>query len=140
MSANQNPFLSPEDYLYQERQAECKNEYLNGEIYAMAGASRNHNQITSNLLISLGNQLLKKPCSVYVSDMKVFHYQLIPSLQEYLLVSQYYCRVEHYQRREDQQWIYREFHSMQDQINLSTLDCSLSVKEVYRRVRWEKNH
>lgn len=149
MPVNQHSTVSSEDYLTQEREAEFKSEYLNGEVYAMAGASRNHNQITSNLVVSLGSQLATEPCGVYVSDMKVrthtletnkysypdvvvtcgeelfedsqgdvllnpqiiievlsnsteaydrglkfFHYQLIPSLQEYLLVSQHYCRVE----------------------------------------------
>ena len=37
----------------------------------MAGASREHNQISANLIRVLGNQLLEKPCSVYSSDMKV---------------------------------------------------------------------
>lgn len=37
----------------------------------MAGASREHNQISANLIRALGNQLLDKPCSVYSSDMKV---------------------------------------------------------------------
>ena len=63
--------LTPEQYLIQERQAEFKSEYLNGEIFAMAGATREHNQISSNIVISLGSQLLDKPCSVYSSDMKV---------------------------------------------------------------------
>ena len=63
--------LTSEQYLFQERQAEIKSEYLDGEIFAMAGASREHNQISVNLVRVLGNQLLDKPCSVYSSDMKV---------------------------------------------------------------------
>ena len=63
--------LSAEQYLSQERQSETKSEYFDGEIFAMAGASREHNQISANLIRVLGNQLLDKPCSVYSSDMKV---------------------------------------------------------------------
>ncbi len=63
--------LTAEQYLSQERQSEIKSEYFNGEIFAMAGASREHNQISANLVRVLGNQLLEKPCSVYSSDMKV---------------------------------------------------------------------
>jgi len=63
--------LTSEQYLFQERQAEIKSEYFDGEIFAMAGASREHNQISANLIRVLGNQLLDKPCSVYSSDMKV---------------------------------------------------------------------
>lgn len=64
-------YLSQKDYLSQERQSDTKNEYFNGEIFAMAGASRDHNQITTNMVRVLGNQLLEKPCNVYSSDMKV---------------------------------------------------------------------
>jgi Uma2 family endonuclease len=63
--------LTASDYLTIERQAEVKSEYFNGELFAMAGASRKHNQITSNLVRCLGNQLQDKPCSVYSADMKV---------------------------------------------------------------------
>ena len=63
--------LSEAEYLQRERQAEFKSEYLNGAVYAMAGASREHNQITTNWVVSLGAQLLEKPCGVYSSDMKV---------------------------------------------------------------------
>ena len=63
--------LTAEQYLFQERRSETKNEYFDGEIFAMAGASREHNQISANLVRVLGNQLLDEPCSVYSSDMKV---------------------------------------------------------------------
>lgn len=63
--------LTPDQYLSAERQSDTKSEYFDGEIFAMAGASREHNQISANLVRVLGNQLLDKPCSVYSSDMKV---------------------------------------------------------------------
>lgn len=63
--------LTAEQYLFAERQSDTKSEYFDGEIFAMAGASREHNQISANLVRVLGNQLLDKPCSVYSSDMKV---------------------------------------------------------------------
>ncbi len=37
----------------------------------MAGASREHNQISSNIVRVLGNQLLEEPCTIFSSDMKV---------------------------------------------------------------------
>ncbi|MCI5159428.1 MAG: Uma2 family endonuclease, partial [Candidatus Electrothrix sp. AUS1_2] len=54
-----------------ERQADIRHEYFAGEVFAMAGASRGHNQISANIVRLLGNQLLDKPCSVFASDMKV---------------------------------------------------------------------
>lgn len=63
--------ISPAEYLAMERVSKEKSEYVAGEIFAMAGASREHNQISANIVRVLGNQLLEKPCSVFSSDMKV---------------------------------------------------------------------
>lgn len=62
---------TPAEYLALERAAETKSEYLDGEIFAMAGASRRHNLITGNLIARLTLQLEKRPCEVYPSDMRV---------------------------------------------------------------------
>ena len=71
MSRQIKPFISPEEYLALERKAEYKSEYLNGEIFAMTGASRKHNLITINISGSLNQQLKGNPCEVYGGDMRV---------------------------------------------------------------------
>lgn len=71
MSRPAEQFITAADYLAMERQSPSKSEYLNGRIYAMSGASRNHNRITFNLARRIGNQLDGKPCQGYVSDMRV---------------------------------------------------------------------
>jgi Uma2 family endonuclease len=71
MALQTKPRLSPEDYLAIERSADYKSEYLNGEIFAMVGASEPHNLIVANTIRELGNQLKKRPCKVYPSDMRV---------------------------------------------------------------------
>src|SRR5947209_20458068 len=71
MSRQAKTFVTPEEYLSLERQAEHKSEYYDGEIFAMTGASRKHNLITTNILGSLWQQLKGKPCEVYPSDMRV---------------------------------------------------------------------
>jgi len=63
--------LSPEDYLALERSADYKSEYLNGEMFAMTGASEAHNLIVANIIRELGIQLKRRPCKVYPSDMRV---------------------------------------------------------------------
>ena len=62
--------VTPEEYLRLERAAETKSEYDDGVIYAMAGASFQHNLIVGNLNWSLRNRL-PSSCSVVPSDMKV---------------------------------------------------------------------
>lgn len=179
--------LTTEEYLFQERLSETRNEYFKGEIFAMAGASRRHNQIASNLVRILGNQLSDRPCSVYSSDMKVkieklnkytypdvliacrqqqfedenedvllnplvivevlsdsteaydrgdkfLHYQAIPSLAEYLLVSQKSCLIEKFTHQPDDTWVYSQCHELNSQVGLIAVDCSLKLQDVYAKV------
>src|SRR2546426_2804470 len=71
MSQQLKSYISPQEYLRLERQAEYKSEYLNGEIFAMSGASRKHNLLTTNIRSSLNQQLRGRPCEVYASEMRV---------------------------------------------------------------------
>jgi Uma2 family endonuclease len=71
MSSQLKTRLTPEEYLAIERKAEYKSEYLDGEIFAMTGASREHNLIGSNIIRELSSQLKGQPCEVYPSDMRV---------------------------------------------------------------------
>ena len=63
--------FTPEEYITQERKALHKSEYLNGQIFAMSGASRVHSLITSNISNRLYNQLMESDCEVHSSDMRV---------------------------------------------------------------------
>jgi len=71
MSTAPKHFITPEDYLRREKDAEFRSEYFRGEMFAMAGASANHNLIVLNAGASLREQLKKKPCRVYPSDLKL---------------------------------------------------------------------
>ncbi len=71
MSSQATTYLTPEEYLALERQDEYKNEYFNGEMIPMTGASRKHNLIVTNLLRELSQQLKDQSCEVYPSDMRV---------------------------------------------------------------------
>ncbi len=183
---------SPAQYLALEREAEQKSEYVNGHIFAMAGASRQHNQITFNLAGELRAQLRGRPCVAYVSDMRVkvsttglytypdvvalcgeaefedtfmdtllnpmvimevlsrsteaydrgekfAHYRRFPSLCDYVLITQNKVRIEHYVRQ-DKQWILSEFDDWNNTIQLASIDCSLSLEEVYDKVKFPEEN
>jgi Uma2 family endonuclease len=71
MALQTTPRVTAEEYLVSERRAETKSEFLDGEVFAMAGASRRHNLISLNVGAELRAQLRQRPCEVYVSDMRV---------------------------------------------------------------------
>jgi Uma2 family endonuclease len=65
-----NIYISPEEYLEGEKTSLHKHEYIQGQVYAMAGASDAHNLITTNFLVLLKNHLRGKGCLPYSGDMK----------------------------------------------------------------------
>ncbi|WP_296696560.1 Uma2 family endonuclease [Thiocapsa sp. UBA6158] len=72
MSTAHQPRLSFDDWLAIERSAaDQRSEYVDGEIFAMAGGTEEHNLIVLNVGAELRNQLKGRPCLVYPSDMKV---------------------------------------------------------------------
>jgi Uma2 family endonuclease len=71
MSTLSKTFVTPEQYLEMERQAEYKSEYFQGEVFAMAGGTAAHNLIASNVNRELNQQTRQRPCTVYTSDMQV---------------------------------------------------------------------
>ncbi|MDD5036492.1 MAG: Uma2 family endonuclease [Methylococcaceae bacterium] len=66
-----HPSYGFDDYLAQEREGECRQEYLDGQVYAMAGETLEHSTICFNLAAILGAQLRGKPCRGLSPNMKV---------------------------------------------------------------------
>jgi Uma2 family endonuclease len=63
--------MTPEEYLAWERTSEQKHEFFQGEVFAMAGTTFEHNLIVGNLVRLLGNALKDSPCRVCPSDLRV---------------------------------------------------------------------
>ncbi|MBI4673159.1 MAG: Uma2 family endonuclease [Chloroflexi bacterium] len=63
---------TPEEYLALEEVAESRHEYFEGQIYMMAGGSADHSLITVNLASELRQQLKRKPCRVFNSDLRLY--------------------------------------------------------------------
>jgi len=180
-------YVTPEQYLALERKAEYKSEYFNGEIFAMAGASTAHNQITMNVSAEIHTQFKKRPCRVYANDMRVKvsptglytypdivalcdnprfddeqkdtllnptviievlsdstanydrgdkfkHYRSLDSLNEYILIAQDECHIEHYVRQANNQWLFSETNDIRETIELTAIDCHLALSDVYDKV------
>ncbi|SLM28593.1 conserved hypothetical protein [Desulfamplus magnetovallimortis] len=184
--------MMPEEYLEFDKNSEIRHEYFDGEIFAMTGASLDHNQLNHNINRILGNQLLDGNCRVFASDMRVkvekidkytypdisvvcgaielemvkgvetilnpvviieilsdsteaydrgqkfTHYRLMPSLKEYLLVSQSNCQVEKFLRKKDGSWNMTSYDDLKQSIKIESIGCELLLSDIYRWVSFKK--
>lgn len=193
MAAHAQPRLTPEQYLELDRASEFRNEYYDGLMYAMAGASPHHGQITGNLTRELGIVLKKLPCFVIPNDSRVrlvpgrfyvypdvviaceprqysddqkdtllnpsvvievlspsteaydrglksAQYRSVPSLGEYVLVSQTEPRVEVYRRQGEGQWLLSEFIGLEATAEFATLPggtVRVPLAEIYDKITFE---
>lgn len=71
MLKTKQTFITEEEYLSGELISETKHEYIDGDIYAMAGTSKNHQRISVNTTSLFNTQLANSPCEPFSSDLKV---------------------------------------------------------------------
>ncbi len=64
-------YLTEQDYLADELNADVRHEYIDGQIYAMAGANERHNRIVGNVFFHLRAAARGGHCGVFASDMKL---------------------------------------------------------------------
>lgn len=79
MSALPKPKYTLEEYLELDRNSEERLEYWDGEIFSMSGVSDQHDQIESNLHISLSLRLAGRGCRVFLANMRI----KVPSMPPY---------------------------------------------------------
>jgi Uma2 family endonuclease len=65
------PQLTPAEYFVWEEQQLEKHEYINGEVYAMSGGSKNHSLISVRFITLFSNHLETSGCETGNSDLKV---------------------------------------------------------------------
>lgn len=176
--------ISVAEYFALEDASSTKHELVNGQIFAMSGASYRHNRIAMNVAISLGTQLRGSGCRPVGSDQRIHvlatdldtypdvsvvcgeaqkspadrhaivnptvlvevlspstesydrgakwvHYQQIPSLREYLLVSSSEPRLERFFRGDDGGWRYELVDGAAGALKLSACAATVAIAEVY---------
>lgn len=172
------------EYLEAEQKSETKHEWLNGEIFDMAGGTLEHAALALSIGAELRSALRDQACRVFSSDLRVkilatglstypdasvvcakaetaaddpnalvnprlivevlsdsseaydrgekfAHYRRIPSLQEYVMVSQKAQRIEVYRRSEGGPWTLYEA-GPGESVELVSLGCRLWVDEIYK--------
>jgi Uma2 family endonuclease len=83
---------------------------------------------------SLIVEVLSDSTEAYDRGDKFALYRQLPSLHEYLLVSQHRVGVELYTRGEDGRWMLTDYAALADRVPLTSIDCTLALAEVYDKL------
>jgi Uma2 family endonuclease len=81
-------------------------------------------------------EVLSPTTESYDRGAKFGHYRRLESLKEYVLVSQDKVSVERYTRQGDD-WLLSEFNGLADTLQLRSIDCAISLREIYARVKFD---
>lgn len=79
-------------------------------------------------------EVLSDSTEAYDRGAKFAHYRTIPSLQEYVLVSQHEHKVEHYRRLDSGQWVLTDYEGDDASVVLPTLGCALPLAAIYDKL------
>lgn len=82
-------------------------------------------------------EVLSPSTEAYDRGDKFTNYKSIPSLREYVLVAQHRPHITHYVRDDGDRWKYEEVNELGSELLLPSIDCVLTLSEVYRNVRFE---
>lgn len=178
-------YVTPKEYLEIEENSHTKHEYIDGYIYAMAGASDSHVTIALNLASLLRNHVRSSGCRVYIADMKArieslnrFYYpdvmvtcdprdretpdykkfpclivevlsdstegfdrgdkfadyQVISTLQEYVLINTKRQRIDCFSRNDQGLWVLQFYTPEQKSLQLTSIDFEVTIAQVYEDV------
>lgn len=132
MTAQSRPQLTYAEYLEQEATATEKHDFINGETYAMAGGKLEHAPTDAHALANpvVLIEVLSEGTEAYDRGAKAFHYRRLPSLREYVLVSQADRRIEVQRLNERGIWELH-FSGPGERAELTSLGISISVDAVY---------
>lgn len=82
-------------------------------------------------------EVLSPSTELYDRGRKFTLYRKLPSLQEYILISQDHIQIERYVRQPDNLWLLADTERADGKMLLTSIDCILSAKDVYRRIPFE---
>ncbi len=80
-------------------------------------------------------EVLSKSTEGYDRGAKFEYYQTIESFAEYVLISQEPFRVEQYVRKNKNEWTYFEFRKPEDIVKLISIDCEMSLQDIYHKIQ-----
>ena len=79
-------------------------------------------------------EVLSPSTEAYDRGRKFLFYQSVPSLQEYVLISQHRVQVEIFRRQDRHKWEYERLNDLSDVLTFTSLQCSLILEELYHAI------
>ena len=188
VASPQQNYITTEEYLELELQADVKHEYIDGYTYAMAGASDAHVTVSLNLATLLRNHVRGSGCRVFISDMKAriellnryyypdvmvtcdqrdrenttekkfpclivevlsdsteafdrgdkfADYQVLETLQEYVLINVKRQRIECFRRNQDGMWLLQSYTDQDKYFQLQSVNFEAEMSALYEDVVWD---
>jgi Uma2 family endonuclease len=113
--------------------------YRYGDLSALCGEAEFEEVSGVDTLVNpeLIVEVLSPSTEAYDRGDKFTHYKSIPTLREYLLVSQHRPHVTHLFKQDDGKWIHSEANDLESSVRLDSLDCELPMSEIYRDVTFD---
>lgn len=98
-------------------------------------ASQPESLLNPTLLI----EILSESTASVDRGEKLAEYRRIPTLQEYLLISQDAPRIERYLKQDAHNWLYTELTGLDQQLALPSIDCVLHFSDVFHRIDFQSD-
>jgi Uma2 family endonuclease len=117
------------------------NTYSYPDVTVVCGTLK-FEDIESDVLLNptLIIEILSPSTEMYDRGEKFAEYRELKSFCEYLLTSQTQPLIEHYIKQSDGSWKFLTHKGLAATTRLETINCTLSLKDIYRRVTFEENH
>jgi len=109
--------------------------YLYPDVMVICGAPQyvdGHRDMIRNPTVIV--EVLSDSTERWDRTGKFAHYRRIPSLREYVLVSQNEPIVDWFTLRDNGEWVYRQAAGLDAQCQLDSLGISISLEQLYRRI------
>jgi Uma2 family endonuclease len=84
-------------------------------------------------------EVLSKSTQDYDRGKKFKNYRTLPSLSEYLLISQSEIYIEQFSKTPDNHWLWRTYEANEETLELKSLPFEISLLDIYEEVDFEEH-
>lgn len=113
----------------------CEDFYTYPDVVVVCGKpaiEKKHGENLLNPIILI--EVLSPSTEKFDRGEKARLYRLMPSLKEYVLISQDKAHIEHFVRQENGGWLMTEIYESSDALQLQSIDCAVNLQDVYAKV------